>query len=189
MSSELENQIKDDLFRDKIIYFYSKYKKYLITLLILLVTIPSFYQIFKAYDRHRSEKILESYSEAVTMYNNNNKNETIEKLSIILKEKNETLILLALNKIIEINLSQNEPKKNLFLIDSIIENKKLSKKSVDLLKIKKTILIFDDLEEKEIIKLLNIDDKENKFLPLSIQLVNDHSKSKKLLKIINDKHN
>ena len=31
MSSELENQIKDDLFRDKVIKFFSQYKKYLVT--------------------------------------------------------------------------------------------------------------------------------------------------------------
>ena len=49
MSSELENQIKDDLLKDKIINFFFQNKKYLILLLILLITIPSFYHGFKSY--------------------------------------------------------------------------------------------------------------------------------------------
>ena len=75
MSSELENQIKDDLFRDKVIKFFSQYKKYLITLLILLITIPSFYHAFKAYERNKSEKILEDYSKAIMMLSNENLDE------------------------------------------------------------------------------------------------------------------
>ena len=112
MSSELENQIKDDLFRDKVIKFFSQYKKYLITLLILLITIPSFYHAFKAYERNKSEKILEDYSQAIMQLSNENLDEADKVFSKLLNEKNEAIMISSLNKIIEIKL--NVPGKELF---------------------------------------------------------------------------
>ena len=111
MSSELENQIKDDLFRDKVIKFFSQYKKYLVTLLILLITIPSFYHAFKAYERNKSEKILEDYSKAIMMLGNENLDEADKIFTKLLNEKNESIIISSLNKIIEINLKKKILKK------------------------------------------------------------------------------
>ena len=68
MSSELENQIKDDLFRDKVISFFYQYKKYLITLLILLITIPSFYHAFKAYERNKNETRVRTWRYALILF-------------------------------------------------------------------------------------------------------------------------
>ena len=93
MSSELENQIKDDLFRDKIIKFFSQYKKYLVTLLILIITIPSLYHAFKAYERNKSEKILEDYSKAIMMLSNENLDEADKIFTKLLNEKNESFFL------------------------------------------------------------------------------------------------
>ena len=106
MSSELENQIKDDLFRDKIIKFFSQYKKYLVTLLILIITIPSLYHAFKAYERNKSEKILEDYSKAIMMLGNENLDEADKIFTKLLNEKNEAILISSLNKIIEINLKK-----------------------------------------------------------------------------------
>ena len=114
MSSELENQIKDDLFRDKIIKFFSQYKKYLVTLLILIITIPSLYHAFKAYERNKSEKILEDYSKAIMMLGNENLDEADKIFTKLLNEKNEAIMISSLNKIIEINLKKKILKKILF---------------------------------------------------------------------------
>ena len=111
MSSEIENQIKDDLFRDKVIKFFSQYKKYLITLLILLITIPSFYHAFKAHERNKSEKILEDYSKAIMMLSNENLDKADEIFTKLLNEKNEAIMISSLNKIIEINLKKKILKK------------------------------------------------------------------------------
>ena len=114
MSSELENQIKDDLFRDKVIKFFSQYKKYLITSLVLLITIPSFYHAFKAYERNKGEKILEDYSKAIMMLGNENLDEADKIFTKLLNEKNEAILISSLNKIIEINLKKKILKKILF---------------------------------------------------------------------------
>ena len=194
MSSELENQIKDDLFRDKVIKFFSQYKKYLITLLILLITIPSFYHAFKAYERNKSEKILEDYSKAIMMLGNENLDEADKIFTKLLNEKNEAIVISSLNKIIEINLKKKNPKKNIILIDDILNSKKLSALNTDLLKIKKALLIFDKADEKTMLDLLNKNDKQSKFYSLSMQILvdfyiskNELSKANEIQKLVNEK--
>ena len=194
MSSELENQIKDDLFRDKVIKFFSQYKKYLITLLILLITIPSFYHAFKAYERNKSEKILEDYSKAIMMLSNENLDEADKIFTKLLNEKNEAILISSLNKIIEINLKKKNPKKNIILIDDILNSKKLSALNTELVKIKKSLLIFDKADEKTMLGLLNKNEKQSKFYSLSMQILvdfyiskNELSKANEIRKLVNEK--
>jgi hypothetical protein len=194
MSSELENQIKDDLFRDKVIKFFSQYKKYLITLLILLITIPSFYHAFKAYERNKSEKILEDYSKAIMMLSNENLDEADKIFTKLLNEKNEAIMISSLNKIIEINLKKKNPKKNIIIIDDILNSKKLSALNTELLKIKKALLIFDKADEKTMLDLLNKNEKQSKFYSLSMQILvdfyiskNELSKANEIQKLVNEK--
>ena len=194
MSSELENQIKDDLFRDKVIKFFSQYKKYLITLLILLITIPSFYHAFKAYERNKSEKILEDYSKAIMMLSNENLDEADKIFTKLLNEKNEAIMISSLNKIIEINLKKKNPKKNIIIIDDILNSKKLSALNTELLKIKKALLIFDKADEKTMLDLLNKNEKQSKFYSLSMQILvdfyiskNELSKANEIRKLVNEK--
>ena len=194
MSSELENQIKDDLFRDKVIKFFSQYKKYLVTLLILLITIPSFYHAFKAYERNKSEKILEDYSKAIMMLSNENLDEADKIFTKLLNEKNEAILISSLNKIIEINLKKKNPKKNIILIDDILNSKKLSALNTELLKIKKVLLIFDKADEKTMLDLLNKNEKQSKFYSLSMQILvdfyiskNELLKANEIQKLVNEK--
>jgi hypothetical protein len=194
MSSELENQIKDDLFRDKVNSFFSRYKKYLITILILLITIPSFYHAYKAYESNQSEKILENYSQAQLILQKGDLDESKKIFTTLLQESNETIIISSLNKIIEINLKKKEPEKNIILIDSILNSKKLSKLNIELLKIKKALLIFDKADEKTMLNLLNKNDKQNKFYSISMQILNDFyisrnqvSKANEIQKLVNEK--
>src|SRR6056300_127201 len=194
MSSELENQIKDDLFRDKVNNFFSRYKKYLITLLILLITIPSFYHAYKAYKRNQSEKIIENYSQAMMLLKNENLDESSTIFAKLLEEADEFIIVSSLNQLVEINIKKKEPEKNIILIDSILNSKKLSKLNVELLKIKKTLLIFDKADEKTMLDLLNKNDKQNKFYSISMQILNDFyisrnevSKANEIQNLVNEK--
>ena len=194
MSSELENQIKDDLFRDKVNNFFSQYKKNLITLLILLITIPSFYHAYKAYERNQSKKIIENYSQAMMLLKNENLDESSTIFTKLLEETDEFIIVSSLNQLVEINIKKKEPEKNIILIDSILNSKKLSKLNVELLKIKKALLIFDKADEKTMLDLLNKNDKQNKFYSISMQILNDFyisrnevSKANEIQKLANEK--
>ena len=94
----------------------------------------------------------------------------------------------------EINLKKKEPKKNIILIDSIINSKKISQLNIELLKIKKALLIFDVADEKTMIDLLNKNNKQNKFYSLSMKILNDFyisknevSKANEIQKLVNEK--
>ena len=194
MSSELENQIKEDLFRDKVNNFFSRYKKYLITLLILLITIPSIYHVYKSYERNQSEKIIENYSQAMMLLKNENLDESSIIFTKLLEETDEFIIVSSLNQLVEINIKKKEPEKNIILIDSILNSKKLSKLNVELFKIKKALLIFDKADEKTMLDLLNKNDKQNKFYSISMQILNDFyisknevSKANEIQKLVNEK--
>ena len=194
MSSELENQIKDDLFKDKVNNFFSQYKKYLISLLILLITVPSFYHAYKAYERNQSEKIIENYSQAMMLFKNENLDESSTIFAKLLEETDEFIIVSSLNQLVEINIKKKEPEKNIILIDSILNSKKLSKLNIELLKIKKALLIFDKADEKTMLDLLNKNDKQNKFYSISMQILNDFyisrnevSKANEIQKLANEK--
>ena len=194
MSSELESQIKEDLFRDKVNNFFLRFKKYLITLLILLITIPSFYHAYKAYERNQSEKIIENFSQAMMLLKNENLDESSTIFAKLLEESDEFIIVSSLNQLVEINIKKKEPEKNIILIDSILNSKKLSKLNVELLKIKKALLIFDKADEKNMLDLLNKNDKQNKFYSISMQILNDFYisrneilKANEIQKLVNEK--
>ena len=99
-----------------------------------------------------------------------------------------------MNKIIEINLKKKNPKKNIILIDGILNSKKLSALNAELLKIKKALLIFDVADEKTMLDLLNKNEKESKFYSLSMQILadfyiskNEVSKANEIQKLVNEK--
>ena len=65
---------------------------------------------------------------------------------------------------------------------------------MDLLKIKKALLIFGEADEKAILDLLDKNDKQNKFYSLSMQILNDFYISKnevlkanEIQKLVNEK--
>ena len=126
------------------------------------------------------------------------KNENLDESSTIfaklLEEADEFIIVSSLNQLVEINIKKKEPEKNIILIDSILNSKKLSKLNVELLKIKKALLIFDKADEKTMLDLLNKNDKQNKFYSISMQILNDFYisrnevlKANEIQKLVNEK--
>ena len=182
MSAELENQINEELFTDKLSKFIKTNKKLIICLIILIITIPSIYHANKAHERNKNEKIIENYSQIILNLSNQVTSNSIKELNKLLETKNELIIIATINKLIEINLKQGDNKNSILIIDNIINSKKLSQTNTDLLKIKKALLIFDDADENTMLNLLDVNNRENKFYTLSMQILNDFYISKKQYK-------
>ena len=182
MSAELENQINEELFTDKLSKFIKTNKKLIICLIILIITIPSIYHANKAYKHNKNEKIIENYSQIILNLSNQVTSNSIKELNKLLETKNELIIIATINKLIEINLKQGDNKNSILIIDNIINSKKLSQTNTDLLKIKKALLIFDDADENTMLNLLDVNNRENKFYTLSMQILNDFYISKKQYK-------
>lgn len=177
MSQELENQIKDELIRENIFKKIYVYKKYLIFFIIAIILIPSFYSSYLFYNKSKNEEFFQQYSQAIVLLNKNKKQEAKSIFKSLLNVNNEIIIMSSVNQLLKNNLIDNKSLEYNILINDIIQNKKISNSYLDILKIKKSLLIFDKSENKVLRDLLESIDKKSPFFEISEQILNDHSKS------------
>ena len=185
MSNELDSQITESVFKDEIIKFYHKKKYYLFALFILLIFLPISYQVFLSVDKKKHSFQLEKYSELIL--SSKSQESDIIKL---LKSDNETVALLALTKLSENNKNSND---TISFFNEIINNKAISERTKQLLKIKKSILIFDNATEEEMLLLLDLKNKKSFFKKINLELMydfylskNQKLKAKELRRLINE---
>ena len=176
MSNELENQISESVFNDKILNFYHKRKYYIIFFVILIIATPILYQAKVAFEKHKSASELESYSVVVNELIKSNPKEAVIQLQKLTTSNNDTIVLLALNQLLEINKSSKQ--ELVKTLDTLIDEKKLSKRNDELLKIKKSLLIFDAATENQMLDLLDTSNKDSSFRKTSLQILYDFHLSK-----------
>ena len=176
MSNELDNQISESVFNDKILNFYHKRKYYIIFFVILIIATPILYQAKVAFEKHKSASELESYSVVVNELIKNNPKEAVIQLQKLTTSNNDTIVLLALNQLLEINKSSKQ--ELVKTLDTLIDEKKLSKRNDELLKIKKSLLIFDGATENQMLDLLDTSNKDSSFRKTSLQILYDFHLSK-----------
>ena len=176
MSNELDNQISESVFNDKILNFYHKRKYYIIFFVILIIATPILYQAKVAFEKHKSASELESYSVVVNELIKSNPKEAVIQLQKLTTSNNDTIVLLALNQLLEINKSSKQ--ELVKTLDTLIDKKKLSKRNDELLKIKKSLLIFDAATENQMLDLLDTSNKDSSFRKTSLQILYDFHLSK-----------
>ena len=176
MSNELENQISESVFNDKILNFYHKRKYYIIFFVIIIIATPILFQAKVAFEKHKSASELESYSVVVNELIKSNPKEAVIQLKKLTTSNNDTIVLLALNKLLEINKSSKQ--ELVKTLDTLIDEKKLSKRNDELLKIKKSLLIFDAATENQMLDLLDTSNKDSSFRKTSLQILYDFHLSK-----------
>ena len=171
MSNELDIQVKDSLFKDKILNFYKNNKIKLIIFFLFLILIPLILQIYFYIKNKKNEKYFSDYLQAELLLNSNEK-KSIEILKTLKKADNETIKFLSHNKLVELYLSKNQiiKAKNEFNqikknYNSIIFN--------ELIDIKKTIINFDQINENHITRLIKNDGENKSFRSISNQLAYD----------------
>ena len=176
MSNELDNQISESVFNDKILNFYHKRKYYIIFFVIIIIATPISYQTKLAFEKHKSASELESYSVVVNELIKSNPKEAVIQLQKLTTSNNDTIVLLALNQLLEINKSSKQ--ELVKTLDTLIDEKKLSKRNDELLKIKKSLLIFDAATENQMLDLLDTSNKDSSFRKTSLQILYDFHLSK-----------
>ena len=176
MSNELDNQISESVFNDKILNFYHKRKYYIILFVIIIIATPILYQAKVAFEKHKSASELESYSVVVNELIKSNPKEAVIQLKKLTTSNNDTIVLLALNKLLEINKSSKQ--ELVKTLDTLIDEKKLSKRNDELLKIKKSLLIFDKATENQMLDLLDTSNKDSSYRKTSLQILYDFHLSK-----------
>jgi predicted negative regulator of RcsB-dependent stress response len=170
MSNELESQIKESLFKEKIEKFYKKNKILIIVFFIILIVTPIFIQINSYLNKKNNENLLEQYLKAESLVKTDN-NQALEILENLTNSQNQTIQKLALNRTVDIYLNQGQKDKALLQFEKIrdFDNKLFD----ELNNIKQVILKFDTIKESEILDLLKIDNKNDSFILIKKKLLYD----------------
>ena len=170
MSNELESQIKDSLFKEKIEKFYKKNKILIIVFFIILIVTPIFIQINSYLNKKNNENLLEQYLKAESLIKTDN-SQALEILENLTNSQNQTIQKLALNRTVDIYLNQGQKDKALLQFEKVrdFDNKLFD----ELNNIKQVILKFDAIKESEILDLLKIDNKNDSFILIKKKLLYD----------------
>lgn len=169
MSNELETQIEEDLLKDKITRIYKKYKLLIISIFFLLILAPIIFQFKVYYEKKKNEDFTALYLKA-ELEIVDNKNSSIEILRYLYQNGNDAIKILSLTKLIEIFLEDNDKdaalnelkKSNLIFKDKVFS---------ELLKIQEALLLFDNIKEAELLKLLKSE--QNNFQSLKNKILYD----------------
>jgi len=152
MSNELDFQIKDELYKDKVKNFYNKNKIKIIILFILSISVPIFLQIIFYFDQKKNKKLISEYLKAEQLIDINT-SESLKILNLLKLSKKDTVVKLSQAKILEIYLNNGDYKNAINEINNF-EYKFRDPILNDLYSIKKAIVSFDSLSENEILQLL-----------------------------------
>ena len=132
-------------------FFLNNRKKFIISFLVIVVLILSFY-IFQIYKDKNRIQISDKYNSAIIEFNNANKQETILSMKQIIEDKDSTYSPLALYFLLDNNLIDNKQEIN-NLFDTIIQIS-LETEIKNLIIYKKALYNANFVEEKELLEIL-----------------------------------
>ena len=186
MSQELDFEIKEELFNDKLIKFYNKYKIIINSLMSIIIITPIVIQIFFFYKNKKNEFYITEYLKAESLITLQTK-KSLDILNKLSENSNNIVEILSTYRLIEYHLNQNDKKKTLELIDNLQKISNKNKFFSDLMVLKKNILNFDKINEEELLEILR--DEKNIFKKLNKKLLYDYytknkqfDKAKQILK-------
>ena len=139
---------------EKIKKFFINYKKLLISILVLVITLLISYFIFEEFNEKKKLKISDQYNQIVTEHSKDNKQITSNALVELVNKKDPTYSPLSLYFIIDNQLITEKSKVNK-LFDIVIEDVSLQKEIKNLIIYKKALYNADDIGENELLKILN----------------------------------
>ena len=138
---------------EKIKKFFINYKKLLISILVLVITLLISYFIFEEFNEKKKLKISDQYNQIITEYSKDNKQITSNALVELVNKKDPTYSPLSLYFIIDNQLITEKSKVNK-LFDIVIEDVSLQKEIKNLIIYKKALYNADDIGENELLKIL-----------------------------------
>lgn len=167
MSNEIETQIEDEIFRDKLKNFYKKYRILILIISLILFTTPVIFQINIHYKNSKNAELTAKYLEAEMLLKNGNVKHSIEILNILKLSNNDAIKSLSISRLVKYYLEIEDMEKALEMIND--SNIRYDSKIFEELKnIKEALLKFDTIKEGDLINLLKINNSEFKNIKLKI---------------------
>ena len=174
----MSEEILNNNFQNKIVNFVKKNLKKLIALSILLILILFSYLFYKDLKNKDEIKLSEQYTQASILFKEKKIDDAKQLLENIINKKHKFYSPLALYFVIDNNLEE-DPLKIINFFNKILSISSIEKENLNLIKIKKAILLFDVDDEELIIKTLNpIINSDSVWRILSIRLISEYFLSK-----------
>ena len=174
----MSEEILNNNFQNKIVNFVKKNLKKLIVLSILLILILFSYLFYKDLKNKDEIKLSEQYTQASILFKEKKIEDAKQLLENIINKKHKFYSPLALYFVIDNNLEE-DPLKIINFFNKILSISSIEKENLNLIKIKKAILLFDVDDEELIIKTLNpIINSDSVWRILSIRLISEYFLSK-----------
>ena len=139
---------------EKIKNFFIKNKKYLITILSLIILIIFAFFAYNEMQNKKNKNLAEKYNDIIINFESTDKSKFKKELVEIIYEKNETYSPLALYFIIDNEIKSSNEEINEFF-DVIINEIKLDKEIKNLITYKKSLFNSDFENENNLINILN----------------------------------
>ena len=139
---------------EKIKNFFIKNKKYLITILSLIILIIFAFFAYNEMQNKKNKNLAEKYNDIIINFESTDKSKFKKELVEIIYEKNETYSPLALYFIIDNEIKSSNEELNEFF-DVIINETKLDKEIKNLITYKKGLFNSDFENENNLINILN----------------------------------
>ena len=148
------NIIDSNTRNEKIKNFFIKYKKLLISFVILIITLILIFFIFKEYKDNKKTQISNLYNSTIMGYSGTNKENTLKDLINLINSKDSTYSPLALYFIIDNSLIADQNRVN-DLFDIVINKTSLDKEIKNLIIYKKALFNADQIDENKLLKTLS----------------------------------
>jgi len=173
---ELLHEINEDLNKDKLRSFFKKYKFTLFLIIAIILLSVTIFVSRKIYLEQQSKKSLQSFLNINYLIDQKNFQNAKDELWKLTNSSINIYKNLAFSKLLELETNNPNTQKGIF---EKIESSNLNRDDKTLFQIKRAILFFDNLNEKELLTILDIQKfKNSPWEILALDVVGDFYQSK-----------
>ena len=140
--------------KERIINFFSKNKKVLIFLTLIILLIPISFFSFQIYKNEKQKSLAKKYNTALISFKNGDKSRILDQMISIIEDKNATYSPLAFYYLLDNNLINSKEQVNNYF-DLIINDIGLNKEMKELNIYKKGLYNSESVDENELLEILN----------------------------------
>ena len=163
------NEVDEDIRKERYQNLWSKYGKYIIGFLVLIVTIFSLTQYLQSKNTSDNKKILDTYFTAIESIEKNQLDLVDQNLKIVYNEKNKTLAAVGSIKLSQVYLEDSQKNKALSLLEDIYSNNSLESIYRELALYKYIMIDFENVEISSIENMIGSIENNNNIFNLYFQ--------------------
>ena len=163
------NEVDEDIRKERYQNLWSKYGKYIIGFLVLIVTIFSLTQYLQSKNTSDNKKILDTYFTAIESIEKNQLDLADQNLKTVYNEKNKTLAAVSSIKLSQVYLEDNQKNQALSLLKDIYGNNSLDSIYRELALYKYIMINFENIEVSNIENMISLIENNNSEFNLYFQ--------------------